>query len=155
MPDAFRSLVVAGVVALSVGGILVAGAGGAAQPTRVVAGALLQPTGESGVRGAAFFRQEGTRLSGWVVVWGLPPDSAHAVHFHGPNASCAKSGPPVAAHADLVADENGVAFRSFRTTSELMVLRRGFYYNVHALPAAQGTSSDISCANIVPSAASR
>jgi hypothetical protein len=155
MPDALRSLVVVGVAALAVGGILIAGAGGATQPSRVVAGVLLSPAAESGVRGTAFFRQEGERLSGWVAVWGLPPNSAHAVHFHGPNSSCAKAGPAVAAHPDLVADAKGVAFTSFRTRSELQVLRRGFYYNVHAKGAAKGSSPDLSCANIVPSAVSR
>jgi hypothetical protein len=155
MPDTRRSLVVAGVAALALGGILIAGAGGATQPARVVAGVLLHPSAESGVRGAAFFRQEGERLSGWVAVWGLAPNSAHAVHFHGPNASCAKAGPAVAAHADLVADASGVAFASFRTRSELLVLHRGFYYNVHAKPTAEGSSPDISCGNIVPSAVSR
>jgi hypothetical protein len=155
MPHALRSLVLGGVAALAVGGIVIAGAGGTTQPSRVVAGVLLSPSAESGVRGTAFFRQEGERLSGWVAVWGLPANSAHAVHFHGPSASCAKAGPAVAAHADLVADANGVAFTTFRTRSELQVLRRGFYYNVHAKGAAEGSSPDISCANIVPSAVSR
>jgi hypothetical protein len=154
MPDTLRSLVVAGVAALAIGGVAIAGAG-AAQPSRVVAGVLLQPSAESGVRGAAFFRQEGRRLSGWVAVWGLAPNSAHAVHFHGPNASCAKAAPAVAAHADLVADARGLAFATFRTRSEQLVLRRGFYYNVHAEPAAEGTSPDISCGNIVPSGVAR
>lgn len=154
MPDTVRSLVVVAVAALAVGGIAIAGAG-AAQPSRVVAGVLLQPSAESGVRGAAFFRQEGRRLSGWVAVWGLEPNSAHAVHFHGPSASCAKPAPAVAAHADLVADAKGLAFANFRTRSEQLVLRGGFYYNVHAKPATEGTSPDISCGNIVPEAVSR
>lgn len=154
MPDTVRSLVIAAVVALTVGGIVIAGAR-AAQPSRVVAGVLLEPTAGSGVRGTAFFRQEGRRLSGWVAVWGLAPNSAHAVHFHGPNASCAKTAPAVAAHADLVADANGLAFARFRTRGEQLVLRRGFYYNVHAKGAAEGTSPDISCGNIVPDAVLR
>jgi hypothetical protein len=155
MSDALRALIAAGVAAIVLGGIAIVGADGATQPSRVVAGVLLRPKAESGVRGAAFFRQEGVRLSGWVTVWSLPPNTAHAVHFHGPNSSCAKVGPPVAAHVDLVADANGVAFTSFRTQAGMLVLRRGFYYNVHAQPAAAGSSPDISCGNIAPSGVAR
>jgi hypothetical protein len=125
-------------------------AGGPA--TRTVAAVELRPDGGGAARGAAYFTQRGARLSGWVVVWGLEPRSAHAVHFHGPRGTCASSPakPARAAHADLVADVRGVAFQRFSVLSPALVLRRGFYYNVHQHPAAHGTSPSIVCGEIRP-----
>jgi hypothetical protein len=146
----------AAVIALVLAAILTLGAAGlhaAARPKPVFAAVQLAPENGSGVRGAAFFRQQGRALSGWVVVWGLEPGTAHAVHFHGPSGRCGAPPPPkpaVAAHADLVADARGVAFRSFRTQSAVQVIRRGFYYNVHSRPVAAGTSPSISCADLRP-----
>jgi hypothetical protein len=120
--------------------------------TRTVAALELRPDGGSTVRGAAYFAQRGARLSGWVVVWGLEPGTSHAVHFHGPNGSCASrpAKPAVAGHADLVADGRGVAFTRFATTSTVPALRRGFYYNVHQHPTAHGSSPSIACGEIRP-----
>jgi hypothetical protein len=119
---------------------------------RTVAAVELRPDGGSAARGAAYFTQRGARLSGWVVVWGLEPGSAHAVHFHGPRGSCASkpAKPAVAAHADLVADGKGVAFTRFATTSTVQALRRGFYYNVHSHPSSHGASPSIACGAIRP-----
>jgi hypothetical protein len=120
--------------------------------TRTVAAVELRPDGGGAARGAAYFTQRGARLSGWVVVWGLEPGSSHAVHFHGPNGTCASkpAKPAKAAHEDLVADSRGVAFRRFSVASPVQVLRRGFYYNVHQHPSAHGSSPSIACGAIRP-----
>jgi hypothetical protein len=120
--------------------------------TRTVAAVQLRPDGGSPARGAAYFTQRGSRLSGWVVVWGFEPRSSHAVHFHGPAGTCASkpAKPPLAAHRDLVADARGVAFQRFTVTAEAQVLRRGFYYNVHEHPSAYGASPSIACGEIRP-----
>jgi hypothetical protein len=120
--------------------------------TRTVAAVELRPDGGGAARGAAYFTQGGARLAGWVVVWGLEPGSSHAVHFHGPNGTCASkpAKPAKAAHEDLVADSRGVAFRRFSVASPIQVLRRGFYYNVHQHPSAHGSSPSIACGAIRP-----
>ena len=139
------------VVALGCFAIIASTASGGA-PVRVVAAVELRPDGGSTARGAAYFTQRGARLSGWVVVWGLAPGSRHAVHFHGPNGSCASKPPKpaVASHSDLVANANGVAFRRFTTSSTVPALRRGFYYNVHQHPSTQGSNPSITCGDIRP-----
>jgi hypothetical protein len=131
---------------------IVASSASGGPATRFVAAVELRPDGGSAARGAAYFTQRGARLSGWVVVWGLPPNSSHAVHFHGPAGTCASkpAKPPQAAHRDLVANDRGVAFQRFAVTSESQVLRRGFYYNVHEHPSAHGTSPSIVCGEIRP-----
>jgi hypothetical protein len=136
-------------VGVAVAGVLSDG-GGAEGTKTAVAQALLLPSADSEVRGVGVFRQRGPRLSGVVVVWGLAPKSRHAVHFHGPNGSCARGGaPPIAAHADLVAAENGVAFARFVTTTRIPVVRRGIYYNVHANPTTAGENPEIACGDLV------
>jgi hypothetical protein len=132
-------------------GALVASHASGGPVTRIVAAVELRPDGGN-ARGAAYFTQRGRRLQGWVVVWGLEPRSAHAVHFHGPNGTCRSNPakPPMAAHADLVADARGVAFRRFSVLTPNQVLRRGFYYNVHARPADAGSSPSVTCGEIRP-----
>jgi hypothetical protein len=138
-------------LALGVGAVALglAAAGSASKAQTTIAGLVLQPGPGSGVRGVAHFRQTGSNLSGWVVVWGLEPGSAHAVHIHGPNARCGRKAPPVAAHRDLVADQKGVAFVRFATTAR-PVLERGYYYNVHAGPSTDDPNPEIACGDIVP-----
>ena len=138
-------------VALGCFAIIATGASGGAV-TRTVAAVELRSDGGSAARGAAYFTQRGARLSGWVVLWGLEPRSSHAVHFHGPNGTCSSSPakPARAAHPDLVADARGVAFQRFAIPTTMQVLRRGFYYNVHARPAADGTSPSIACGELRP-----
>lgn len=137
------------VIALVVGAVVASSASGGAV-TRTVAAVELRPDGSSAARGAAYFTQRGARLSGWVVVWGLEPGSSHAVHFHGPNGSCASKPPKpaVASHTDLVADARGVAFTRFTVTNPNQVLRQGFYYNVHAGPTSAGSTPSIACSGI-------
>jgi hypothetical protein len=122
-----------------------------AAATSMAVGELqLRPTNAGGPRGVGLFRQAGARLRGWVVVWGLEPRSRHAVHFHGPKSACGQKADPVATHADLVADAQGVAYATVRIRSRLQVLRNGFYYNVHAKPASASENPEIACANVVP-----
>lgn len=143
---AFAGAIVLGCFAI----IASAASGGPA--VRMVAAVELRPDGGSAARGAAYFTQRGARLSGWVVVWGLEPGSKHAVHFHGPNGSCASkpAKPAMASHEDLTADARGVAFARFTVTNPNQVLRRGFYYNVHAGPTSAGSTPSITCSSIRP-----
>jgi hypothetical protein len=139
------------VIALGCFAIIASAASGGAA-TRTIAAVELRPDGGGAARGAAYFTQRGARLSGWVVVWGLEPGSAHAVHFHGPNGTCASkpAKPAVASHDDVTADSRGVAFKRFSVSSPSQVLRRGFYYNVHSHPSAHGSSPSIACGPIRP-----
>lgn len=129
----------------------VGGSGAATVTSResAVAEVRLAPSVAGGPRGVGLFRQRGARVRGWVVVWGLDPRSKHAVHFHGPRSACGTKADPVAAHADLEANANGVAFATVDLTSRLQILRRGFYYNVHARPSIAGENPEIACGNVV------
>jgi hypothetical protein len=106
----------------------------------------------AGVRGVGFFEQNGERLTGFVAVWGLEPNSEHAVHFHGPESSCGTKADPVAAHPDLRADREGIAFTNVDVTAEQRLLRGGFYYNVHQGPARVADNPEIACGDIGPAA---
>ena len=135
--------------------LLVAAAGIASDrevaQARIAVGELqIRPTIANGPRGAGLFRQTGASLRGWVVVWGLAPRTRHAVHFHGPRSACGEQADPVAAHADLVADERGVAYATVKIRSRVQVLRKGIYYNVHARPLTATENPEIACANVVP-----
>lgn len=145
-----RAATIGGAAVVGAAVLLASAAVGARLPGGVVAAVELKPDDATSVRGAAFFSQRGRRLTGWVAVWGLVPGTAHAVHFHGPRGSCASRPPKpaVAGHADLVADARGVAFAKFATVAEVSVLRRGFYYNVHAGPSSAGSTPSITCGNI-------
>jgi len=119
--------------------------------TAVAVGELqLRPTTPGGPQGVGLFRQTGATLRGWVVVWDLAPRSRHAVHFHGPKSACGQKADPVAAHADLVANARGVAYAIVSVRSPVQVLRKGFYYNVHARPFTAAENPEIACANVVP-----
>lgn len=100
------------------------------------------------VRGAAFLEQDGDRLNGFVVVWGLAPNSAHAVHFHGPDSGCGTKADPVAVHPDLQADANGVAYINVDVAVDRELLGGGFYYNVHEGPSRQAENPEIACGDI-------
>ena len=106
----------------------------------------------SGVRGVGFFEQDGERLTGFVAVWGLEPNSEHAVHFHGPDSSCGTKADPVAVHPDLKADRDGIAYMNVELTAEQRLLRGGFYYNVHEGPSRVADNPEIACADIGPTA---
>ena len=122
-----------------------------AQGTPTAVGELqIRPSIANGPRGAGLFRQTGSNVRGWVVVWNLAPRTRHAVHFHGPSSSCGEQADPVAAHADLVADARGVAYAAVKIRSRVQVLRKGIYYNVHARPLTATENPEIACANVVP-----
>ena len=104
----------------------------------------------SGVGGVGFFEQDGNRLTGLVAVWGLEPNSEHAVHFHGPDSSCGTKADPVAVHPDLKADRDGIAYTNVELTAEQRLLRGGFYYNVHEGPSSVADNPEIACADIGP-----
>ena len=136
--------------ALAVAGLLagaLAASGTGSSSGGAAAELVLSPANGTGVHGVGLFRQQGRRLSGWVAVWGLAPRTAHAVHVHGPGR-CGRKAPAVAAHADLVADEDGVAFARFRMVSPAGVVGRRYYYNVHALPATAAENPEIACGNL-------
>jgi hypothetical protein len=105
---------------------------------------------DSDIRGVGYFAQEGRRMTGFVVVWGLEPNSEHAVHFHGPSGECGTKADPVAAHPDLRADEEGVAYTNVDLTAEQRLLAGGFYYNVHEGPSSVAENPEIACGDIAP-----
>jgi CHRD domain len=136
----------------------VGGASSTATPRSISVGVPLTSISASGARGLAYFQQRGLTLRYWVVVFGLEPDSSHAAHIHGPSGACtpASANKGVAVpFPDLKADENGVAYRAgsinLRQAPNKQVLRKGFYFNVHAFPTAQLQSKGlaaITCGNI-------
>jgi len=131
------------VLVLAVGGSALLGDDDGAQA------AGIRLTGEdSAVRGAGFFEQDGERVTGFVAVWGLEPNTDHAVHFHGPNSECGAKADPVAAHPDLRADEDGVAYMNVELTAEHPLLAGGFYYNVHGGPSSLAENPEIACGDL-------
>ena len=106
------------------------------------------------VRGVGFFEQEDDRMTGFVAVWGLEPNTEHAVHFHGPGSECGATADPVAAHPDLRADPNGVAYTDVELTAEQPLLTGGFYYNVHEGPSSRAENPEIACGDLAPEGAS-
>jgi hypothetical protein len=112
-----------------------------------VAGVRLAGT-EPVVQGAGFFEQDGEHLTGFIAVWGLEPNSDHAVHFHGPDGRCGTKADPVAAHADLKADGNGIAYANVDLSAEQDLLGGGFYYNVHEGPSRVADNPEIACVDI-------
>ena len=144
-----RFAVLAAVAALAVA--LVAGIGGASTVRGTVAGVKLSPVGGSGAQGVAYLRQVGQKVTGWVVVWGLTPSSAHAMHIHGPNGTCAKQASNVVVpFADITADANGVAFATISGKSTSQSLKKGYYLNVHEKGSTEGVGPGIACADIKP-----
>ncbi len=100
------------------------------------------------MRGIGFFEQDGGRLTGFVAVWGLEPNSEHAVHFHGPHSSCGTKADPVAVHPDLKADGDGIAYTNVELRAEQRLLRGGFYYNVHERSSRVADNPEIACGDI-------
>jgi hypothetical protein len=105
---------------------------------------------QSSVRGVGHFEQDGERLTGFVVVWGLKPNAGHAVHFHGPDSRCGAKADPVAFHPDLRTDEDGVAYAEVDIATERKLLGGGYYYNVHEGPSSQAENPEIACGDIGP-----
>ena len=113
--------------------------------------AQLMPAAPGGPEGVGYLRQKGTKLNGWLAVWGLEPLSAHAWHVHGPKGACT----PASANAgvvvggqDLVANNLGVAFLRFTLSTPTQVIAKGFYVNVHESSTADGVGAGITCGNI-------
>ena len=103
---------------------------------------------EPAVQGVAHFEQDGERMTGYVVVWGLEPNSEHAVHFHGPDSGCGTKADPVAVHPDLRADGNGVAYTEIDLEADRQLLDGGFYYNVHKGPSRLAENPELVCGDL-------
>jgi hypothetical protein len=74
----------------------------------------LTPFEAGGPVGVAYAEQDGSRVRGWLAVWGLRPASGHAVHLGPTGANCVAERPdPVLRVPAVRADENGVAFARF------------------------------------------
>lgn len=110
----------------------------------------IQPAEAGGPQGAGVLRHRDGRLSGWVIVSGLEPNTRHAVHFHGPNSSCGTKADPVAIHPDLEADSNGLATAQLDIAAPTNILRPGYYYNVHAEDSTVADNPEIACGDLVP-----
>jgi len=117
---------------VTIAAAVLAGIGGGATVTGTVAAIKLNPKGQEAAQGVAFLHQVGKKVTGWVVVWGLDPNSEHAMHIHGPNGSCTKDANVVVPFADIKSDAKGVAFAQISGTGKGgQVLKKGFYLNVH------------------------
>ena len=155
-----RHVSLSAVLAVFAAIVATAGATPTAVPRTVTAGVPLTPIGGSGVRGLAYFQQNRLTLRYHVVVFGLPPSTAHAVHIHGPGGACtpASANKGVAVpFPDLHANANGVAYISgtisLRQAPVKQVLRKGFYFNVHRYSTAELASKGlaaVTCGNIRP-----
>lgn len=110
----------------------------------------IEPTVPGGPEGLGALEHDDGRLRGWIVVWGLEPESRHAVHFHGPDGACGSQADPVAVHPDLEAGRDGVATFQLDQDAPASVLERGVYYNVHAAPSSEPDNPEIACANVEP-----
>ncbi len=94
----------------------------------------LTPFEPGGPLGVAYAEQDGTRVRGWVSVWGLQPGTGHALHLGPTGLNCAAERPrPVLRLPVARADENGVAFARFATEAEpgQDVVGRGWALTVH------------------------
>ena len=149
-----RVVVGAGVALLAVL-VLAVGASALLDDDAAAQAAGVRLAGEdASVRGVGFFEQDGDRMTGFVAVWGLEPNTEHAVHFHGPSSECGTKADPVAVHPDLKADEDGVAYTNVELTAEQPLLTGGFYYNVHEGPSSQAENPEIACGDLAPRDAS-
>lgn len=145
-----RRMALVAVLAIAVLASAVGASAAKAPPVRIGTAELTSSL-LGGPEGAAYLRQKGQRLTGWLVVWGLEPGSSHAWHVHGPNGACtpaSKNRDVVVGGPDLVANEDGVAFQKFTITSPTQVVGKGFYVNVHELSTPDGVGGGITCGNI-------
>jgi len=109
--------------------VLAAGCGGGEVRT---AGFELVPFEDGGPPAVAYLEQDGDRVRGWVVAWGLRPGSPHAAHLGPTGADCARRPPdPRVRLPVLRADENGVAFRRFTVSAEEDVAGPRWALTVH------------------------
>ena len=128
----------------------------AAPPESFRAGASvrLSAVAGGGPQGVAFLAQRGTKLTGWLSIWGLVPGSRHGAHVHGPDAACRPASRRTTAHLvdlpDLVADDTGVATAQISLTVNAAAVATRTYVMVHARPGAtKGANPGIACGDIV------
>ena len=125
---------------------------------------LIPPTTAGGPMGVAHLTQRGATVSGFIVMWGLTPNSRHANHLHGNPVGdaavrCAPDALRTTRHPaelpEMVADGAGVAFSVVRVKVTELAVRRGVYLMVHrdpAMPAGApmvpGANPPIACGNL-------
>lgn len=149
--------------------VAAAGCGGDGTADTSAAGFRLAPLAAQGATsGAAFLSQDGDRLRGHVVVWGLEPGSRHASHLHASPegetpASCpdAQTDRHVVDFEPLVADEAGVATREVDVVVAERIVRPGVYWMIHENAGHSHGSGGppppnpgLLCGDVLPSAAS-
>lgn len=139
----------AAVIALVVGSVAATATLGGDGNVAEAAGVRIAGAGST-ARGVAHFERDGDRFTGFVVVWGLEPNSTHAVHFHGPSGTCGTKADPVAVHPDLTADANGVAYIDIDIAAGPDLLAGGYYYNIHERPSSEAENPEIACGDILP-----
>jgi len=123
-----------------------------AEPPRVRTAAFeLTPFEAGGPLGVAYAEQEGTRVRGWISVWGLQPGTGHALHLGPTGSNCAAERPrPVLPLRSARADENGVAFARFTTDAEpgQDVVGPGWALTIHTGPRVR--SARAACGPAAP-----
>jgi len=111
----------------------------------------LTPFEPGGPLGVAYAEQDGTRVRGWVTVWGLQPGTGHALHLGPTGVNCAAERPrPVLPLPGARADENGVAFARFATDAEpgQDVVGPGWALTIHTGPRVR--SARAACGAAAP-----
>jgi hypothetical protein len=142
------ALIAAGIVVGALAALAIGAVAGEDGSGRAVSEFEITPALAGGPRGAALLTFEDGRLRGRVLVWGLEPNTRHAVHFHGPDSACGEKADPVAIHPDLVADGDGTASARVDIRTPTNVLGPGFYYNVHAEPSTVADNPEIACGDV-------
>ncbi len=123
----------------------------AAEPAVRTAGFELTPFEPGGPLGVAYAEQDGTRVRGWISVWGLQPGTGHAIHLGPTGRNCAGERPrPVLRLPAARADENGVAFARFATDAEpgQDVVAPGWALTIHTDPGVR--SARAACGAAAP-----
>lgn len=91
------------------------------------------------------------RLIVRIVLTGLAPNSTHAWHLHGDGPGNCKNPTDgvVVPFDDMTADANGVVvLRTVVTKVAKNPLRRGAYFNIHAMSSADGVGDGIACGDL-------
>jgi len=103
--------------------------------------------------GVAHLEQDGNRLRGRVVVWGLGPGSRHLAHLSGPSAACRPQARQIRRRAlilpELVADPNGVAFAGLDVRVSEDVVEPGYYLMVYSGPRSAVGNARVACGDLV------
>ncbi|MBA3420876.1 MAG: hypothetical protein H0U12_03120, partial [Thermoleophilaceae bacterium] len=113
----------------------------------------LLPVNPGGPIGVAHLEQDGDRLRGRLVVWGLGPGSRHLAHLSGPSAACRPQVRQVRRRAlvlpELVADPNGVAFARLDVRVSEDVVEPGYYLMVYSGPRSAAGNARVACGDLV------